>query len=124
VGRPHVAGAVLRGESVEPIPHKPVRRLKLKDLSAIHDGLYMAAHSPGGTSASLFANFPIPVAGKTGTAESGAGRGDHSWYASWAPANNPKVVVVVLIAHGGFGAQAAGPAAKEIYQAFFRVKST
>jgi cell division protein FtsI/penicillin-binding protein 2 len=30
----------------------------------------------------------------------------------------------VLIAHGGFGAQAAGPAAKEIYQAFFRVKGS
>jgi penicillin-binding protein 2 len=123
VVQPHVAGAVLRGESVETIPHKPVRKLKLKDLSAIHDGLYMAAHSPGGTSASLFANFPIPVAGKTGTAESGAGRSDHSWYASWAPAGRPKVVVVVLIAHGGFGAQAAAPAAKEIYQAFFNVKA-
>jgi len=66
----------------------------------------------------------VPVAGKTGTAESGAGRGDHSWYASWAPANDPKVVVVVLIAHGGFGAEAAAPAAREIYQAFFRVKGS
>jgi penicillin-binding protein 2 len=122
VVRPHVAGAVLRGESVETIPHKPVRKLKLKDLAAIHDGLYMAAHSPGGTSASLFANFPIPVAGKTGTAEAGAGRSDHSWYASWAPAGKPKVVIVVLIAHGGFGAQAAAPAAREIYRAFFHLK--
>jgi penicillin-binding protein 2 len=122
VVRPHVGGAILRGESVEPIAHKPVHKLKLKDLWAVREGLYMAAHSPGGTSASLFANFPIPVAGKTGTAEAGPGRSDHSWYASWAPANNPKVVVVVLIAHGGFGAQAAAPAAREIYKAFFHVK--
>ena len=76
-----------------------------------------------GTSASLFANFPVPVAGKTGTAEAGTGRSDHSWYASWAPANNPKVVVVVLVAHGGFGAQAAGPAARDIYQSFFKLKN-
>jgi penicillin-binding protein 2 len=124
VVQPHVAGAVLRGESVKPIVHKPVRKLKLIGLSAIRDGLYMAAHSPGGTSASLFADFPVPVAGKTGTAEAGIGRSDHSWYASWAPAYNPKVVVVVLIAHGGFGAQAAGPAAREIYKAFFRLKSS
>jgi penicillin-binding protein 2 len=96
--------------------------VKLTDVSAIRDGLYQAAHSPAGTSASLFATFPIPVAGKTGTAESGLGRSDHSWYASWAPASNPKIVVVVLIAHGGFGAQAAGPAAKEIYSAYFHVK--
>jgi penicillin-binding protein 2 len=124
VVRPHVAQAILRGASVQTLKFKPVRKVKLKDVWAIKQGLYAAAHSPGGTSASLFANFPIPVAGKTGTAESGTGRGDHSWYASWAPANNPKVVVVVLIAHGGFGAQAAGPAAKEIYQAFFRVKGS
>jgi penicillin-binding protein 2 len=124
VVRPHVAQAILRGESVETLKFKPVRKVKLTDDWAIKQGLYMAAHSPGGTSASLFANFPVPVAGKTGTAESGTGRSDHSWYASWAPANNPKVVVVVLIAHGGFGAQAAGPAAKEIYQAFFRVKGS
>ena len=122
VVRPHVADAVLRGESVEPIAQKPVRKVKLKDVWAIRDGLYMAAHSPGGTSASLFADFPVPVAGKTGTAESGPGRSDHSWYASWAPANNPKVVVVVLIAHGGFGAEAAAPAAREIYKAFFHVR--
>jgi penicillin-binding protein 2 len=122
VVRPHVAQAILRGESVQTLKFKPVRKVQLKDVWAIKQGLYMAAHSPGGTSASLFAKFPVPVAGKTGTAESGAGRSDHSWYASWAPANNPKVVVVVLIAHGGFGAQAAGPAAKEIYQAFFRTK--
>ena len=119
---PHVAGAVVRGASVKPLEFKPARKVKLTDAWAIRDGLYQAAHSPRGTSASLFATFPIPVAGKTGTAESGPGRSDHSWYASWAPAKNPKIVVVVLIAHGGFGAEAAGPAAKEIYSAYFHVK--
>jgi penicillin-binding protein 2 len=119
---PHMAGAILHGSSVQPLEFKPQRKVKLTDVWAIRDGLFQAAHSPHGTSASLFATFPVPVAGKTGTAESGAGRSDHSWYASWAPANNPKIVVVVLIAHGGFGAEAAGPAAKEIYSAYFHVK--
>jgi penicillin-binding protein 2 len=123
VVRPHVADAILRGESVQLLKFKPVRKVKLVDQWAIRDGLYQAAHSPNGTSASLFANFPVPVAGKTGTAESGVGRSDHSWYASWAPANHPKVVVVVLVAHGGFGAQAAGPAARDIYQAFFKLQN-
>ncbi len=124
VVRPHVAKAIIRGESVQPLAFKPVRKVKLTDDWAIKQGLYEAAHSPAGTSASVFGTFPVPVAGKTGTAETGTGRSDHSWYASWAPAGNPKVVVVVLIAHGGFGAQAAAPAAKEIYQAFFRVKGS
>jgi penicillin-binding protein 2 len=62
----------------------------------------------------------VPVAGKTGTAEVPGGS-DDSWYASWAPAASPRVVVVVLIEHGGFGAEAAAPAAREIYRAFFQV---
>jgi penicillin-binding protein 2 len=93
----------------------------LKDVQTIRDALYSAAHDPSGTSSSVFGSFPIPVAGKTGTAESPPGS-DHSWYASWAPAGHPRVVVVVLIEHGGFGAEAAAPAAREIYQSFFRLK--
>ena len=107
VVRPHVADAILRGDSVKPLRFKPVGKVKLKDAWAIRQGLYMATHSPAGTSTSLFSNFPVPVAGKTGTAEAGAGRSDHSWYASWAPRDNPRFVVVVLVAHGGFGAEAA-----------------
>jgi len=64
----------------------------------------------------------VKVVGKTGTAQAPPGD-DHSWYASWAPAYNPKLVVVVMIEHGGFGAEAAAPAAKEIYSAFFGVKA-
>jgi penicillin-binding protein 2 len=119
VVRPHVGGAIVRGAIVKPLKFPPVRRLKLKDTWAIKQGLFEAAHF--GTSASLFADFPIPVAGKTGTAEAPPGH-DHSWYASWAPAKNPKVVVVAMVEHGGFGAQGAAPAAKKIYEAFFNVK--
>jgi penicillin-binding protein 2 len=84
--------------------------------SAIRQGLYAAAHGSAGTSTSVFGTFPIPVAGKTGTAEPDP---VSSWYASWAPFDHPKLVVVVNIEHGGYGAQAAAPAAKRIYQAYF-----
>jgi penicillin-binding protein 2 len=123
VVRPHLAAAVLdpTGRAVKRLAHKPTRKVKLLGLQAIRDGLYAASHSAGGTSASLFADFPVDVSGKTGTAETGAGRSDHSWYASWAPSRNPRYVVVVLIEHGGFGAEAAGPAAKTIYEALFNI---
>ena len=114
VVRPHVAEAI--GHHV--LRFKPVRHLKLPDLWAIHDGLFEAAHSAIGTSSAIFGSYQPAVAGKTGTAETGHGS-DHSWYASWAPAGNPRYVVVVLIEHGGFGAEAAAPAAKEIYDALF-----
>jgi penicillin-binding protein 2 len=120
VVRPHVADAVVRGDTVRKLSFPPVRHVKLVDIAAIRQGLYEAAHS--GTSASVFASFPVPVAGKTGTAEAPPGD-DHSWYASWAPAGrHPEVVVVVMIEHGGFGVEAAAPAARDIYKAFFHLK--
>jgi len=123
VVRPHVADAILRGGSVEKLRFPPVRKLKLVDIQAIREGLYMAAHDATGTSGFVFGNFPIPVAGKTGTAQAPPGD-DHSWYASWAPYGpHPKLVVVVMIEHGGFGSNAAAPAAKEIYASYFHVKS-
>src|SRR5262245_46642312 len=120
VVRPHAGLALLssRGKPVRPLRFRPRRRLRLTDADAIRRGLYDAAHS--GTSATVFGSFPIPVAGKTGTAQTPSGS-DHSWYASWAPADHPRVVVVVLIEHGGFGVEAAAPAAREIYSAFFHV---
>jgi penicillin-binding protein 2 len=90
-------------------------------VDAIRNGLYDAAHAADGTSAAIFGSFRVPVAGKTGTAETPTGS-DHSWYASWAPARNPRVVVVVLIEHGGFGVEAAAPAAREIYSSYFHVR--
>ena len=121
VVRPHVAGAVVQGAIVKQLQFPPVRRLHLKDVWAIKQGLYEAAHT--GTSAAIFGNFPISVSGKTGTAEAPPSD-DHSWYASWAPSNHPKIVVVTMIEHGGFGAEAAAPAAKEIYESYFHVKPT
>ena len=59
------------------------------------------------------------MAGKTGTAEVfDNGRiVDYAWYASYAPANDPKYVVVVMIEQGGHGGTSAAPAARMIYDA-------
>jgi len=121
VVRPHVARAVVRpsGRILRRLRFAPRAHLRLVDAGAIRRGLYDGAHS--GTSAAIFGSFPIPVAGKTGTAQTPTGS-DHSWYASWAPASHPRVVVVVLIEHGGFGAEAAASAAREIYSAFFHLR--
>jgi penicillin-binding protein 2 len=124
VVRPHVGEALLApsGRLVRRLRFPPRAHLRLRDAWAIRQGLFNAAHAADGTSASIFGSFPIPVAGKTGTAQAPGGS-DHSWYASWAPAAQPRVVVVVLIEHGGFGVEAAAPAAREIYSAFFHVHS-
>ena len=69
----------------------------------------------------MFQGFPITVAGKTGTAERGA-QGDQSWYVVTAPYNDPRIVVAVTIERGGFGAEAAAPAARRILAAYFGIK--
>jgi penicillin-binding protein 2 len=89
---------------------------------AILDGLRAAASGPNGTSTSVFRGFPIPIAGKTGTAEKGLGRKDQSWYVALAPYPTFKYVVVVTAEHGGFGADTAAPEARKILATLFGVK--
>jgi len=123
VVRPHVGEAVIRNGVRHKLPFPPVRRVKLSPYTwAIREGVYDAANNPSGTSFPVFGGFPIKVAGKTGTAETcGVSCPDHSWYASWAPAGSPKLVVVAMVEKGGFGAQAAAPVAKKIYEAYFHL---
>ena len=58
----------------------------------------------------------LAVCGKTGTAET-SGK-DHAWFTCFAPAANPQIVVTVLVEHGGFGAAAALPVAREVLAAW------
>jgi penicillin-binding protein 2 len=85
----------------------------------IMEGLHEAAQEPGGTSDGVFGEFPIEIAGKTGTAERPPHPYNQSWYASLAPYPNPRIVTVVTIEEGGFGAEAAAPATKPILEAYF-----
>jgi penicillin-binding protein A len=57
----------------------------------------------------------VKVAGKTGTAENPTGD-HHAWFVSFAPAENPEVLVVVIIENGGYGGVAAAPRAKFVIE--------
>ena len=70
----------------------------------------------------MFQDFPIQIAGKTGTAEKVDGRADQSWYVALAPWPSPKYVVAVTDEAGGFGAETAAPMARRILAALFHVK--
>ena len=76
-----------------------------------------------GTAAGAFQGFPfdkVNVGGKTGTAEV-YGKEDTSWFASFAPAENPRFVVVVMVSQGGMGAETAAPAARRIYEGIYGI---
>ena len=97
-------------------------------LQVIRDGLFRATHDPLGTSASTFANFAIPVAGKTGTAEKVVtlpGQApqvlNQSLWCGWGPYDHPTIVVCAVIENGGHGGTAAAPAAAQVLAKFFNV---
>jgi penicillin-binding protein 2 len=123
VVRPHVGLEVQdsNGSVVQEIDPAPQRDLEIDPSfrSAILSGLHDAAQSPGGTSYDVFANFPVPMAGKTGTAERPP-MGDQSWYVAVAPYPNPKIVVAATIEQGGFGADSAAPVTQQILEAYYR----
>jgi len=102
-------------------------------LDFIRQGLYSATHSTYGTSSAVFANFAIPIAGKTGTAEKvvdipGYPAGhleDQSWWCGYGPAQTEvaRLVVCAVIENGGHGSTAAAPAALRVFEQFFGVKA-
>jgi penicillin-binding protein 2 len=114
------AGRVLR--EVDPCPRRHVH-INPEYRAAILEGMHDAAQNGAGTSFSVFGGFPIPVAGKTGTAERPPHR-EQSWYGILAPYPNPRIVTFVTMEEGGFGVESAAPAARKILEAYFASKPT
>ena len=113
------------GRALQELDAPTARRVKIapETRNAILEGLHGAASAPGGTSTPVFQDFPIPIAGKNGTAEH-VGKADQSWYVALAPYPNPRYVVAVTDEAGGFGADTAAPMARRILAALFDVKET
>jgi penicillin-binding protein 2 len=109
------AGRVLK--EFDPKPQRHVR-MDAAYREDILEGLHDAAQGGGGTSCPVFCNFPIPVAGKTGTAQRPP-YPDQSWYGVLAPYPDPQYITFVTMEEGGFGVEAAAPAARKILEALF-----
>ena len=95
-------------------------------LALLKDSLHEVTLT--GTSAGVFANFPVQTSGKTGTAEvfgrnsDGTLKSDTSWYASYAPTKKPRYAVVMVVSQGGFGASTSGLGVRNIYETLFGVQ--
>ena len=129
--RPHLLQSVENvktGETREVTP-EAVHQLEVKPehLALIKSALIGVPRE--GTSARAFVGAKYVSAGKTGTAQLfsvkegekyQAGKvderlRDHAWYLAYAPAADPKIAVAVLVENGGFGAQAAAPVARAVF---------
>jgi penicillin-binding protein 2 len=135
--KPHVASRVEDStDSAQPIVRRnlappPPRSLNVDQgaLAAIRDGLYKATHESYGTSSSVFGTFPIPIAGKTGTAEKSRDFGDYSdyvdqsWFCGYGPSDKPELVVCAIIENGGFGGAVAAPTTLKVFAKYFGISS-
>jgi len=99
-------------------------------LQHVKDGLFEATHASIGTSSGVFGNFPVPIAGKTGTAEKtvplpgypAGHQEDQAWWCGYGPAGTgdiPSIVVCAVIENGGHGGVAAAPAALRVFERYF-----
>jgi penicillin-binding protein 2 len=73
----------------------------------IIEGMYMAAHEPGGT---VYGRGYVPgleICGKTGTSQNA--HRDHSVFIGFAPRNDPKIAICVYVENAGYGATHAVP---------------
>lgn len=128
---PRLARAVISpdGRSASPVPPVVTGRLPVPgDVLAYIRSALAGVPDRDGTAACAFGMAPmcgppfplgvLPIAGKTGTSEVG-NKQDTSWFASFAPASNPKYAVVVMVSQGGQGGKVAAPATREIYDGIY-----
>ncbi len=100
-------------------------------LDEVQKGLFAVANEQGGTGYArgrLPDEYGVLIAGKTGTAQTKslelASRSrkdtDLAWFASYAPAEKPEIVVVVVVEDGGHGGVTSAPIARRVYEAYFK----
>jgi penicillin-binding protein 2 len=122
--QPHIVRLVAE----KPVPYEAPRSLGFKPstLAAIRKGLFMAVNSGGSAQRAQISD--LIVAGKTGSAQvvsSSKLRKDidviqpRAWFAGFAPLDNPRIALAVLVDHGGSGGSSAAPVALSILERFF-----
>jgi penicillin-binding protein 2 len=97
------------------------------DIDVVKRGMENVTSNPSGTAYQVFRNASYLAAGKTGTAQVFSLQGqkyhghalaehlrDHALFIAFAPAENPKIAVALIVENGGWGAQAAGPIARRV----------
>lgn len=118
--KPHILKEVLDADG---IATRVIEPEVIHEVSVSADSLQVMRRAlrsvtEDGTGAGAFRGFDVDVAGKTGTAEV-KGKDDFAWFAAYAPADEPKYAVAIVIEQGGSGGSVAAPAARQILAALF-----
>jgi len=117
VYRPHVVHAIIdpKTKKEETVAPEKVRTNIVGDqfLSTVRLGMKDCIDTgPCG----ILRSLPFSVAGKTGTAQWNSNKPTHAWFTSFAPFNNPEIVVTIMLEEGGEGSRTASHIAAEYYK--------
>jgi len=128
------------GKKLKEYPPMELRKANVSEttLQIVQEALRGAVNDPHGTGWTCKLK-EVKVAGKTGTAQvvrlpDNFKKGDmnrmpqkfrdHAWFVAYAPFEDPKIAIAVLVEHGGFGASAAAPIAKKVIEKFLNLESS
>ena len=128
--RPHLVRAV--GDKAQPVEAPVDLGLKPEVVAVVRDGMWAVVNEHG---TAWRTQIPgLDVCGKTGSAQvvahtrlarnpSAHAMLPHGWFIGFAPRDNPRIAMAVMVEHGGSGGEAAVPVARQILEQFFHVKS-
>lgn len=134
--KPQIVKEIISSQGTTLFEYSPKENGRLpvdkRVMNIIKDALIGVVNEPNGTGKASKLDRML-VAGKTGTAQiiaQGPGGGkyaradqkDHAWFTSYAPAEDPEIAVTVLVEHGGKGGEVAAPIAKQILEAYLKLK--
>jgi len=121
---PRIGAALVNpstGKVAQYINPPVIRHLPVSGYTLAYIRKALAGVVTQGTAAGAFGGFPLNkvcVAGKTGTAQL-FGKNATSVFASFAPCNDPKYVVLVMVPDSGYGADVAAPAVRQIWDGIY-----
>jgi penicillin-binding protein 2 len=137
IATPRLVAATRAPGSVTVLPRnpsfsKPVDMATDDQWSVIYDGMIGAVTQPGATAYLAFVGARYKLAGKTGTAqvvtvkqtestkhkEADERKREHAWFIAFAPVDDPKIAISVLVENGGFGGSTAGPIARKVLDTY------
>ena len=133
---PFLVDKIVRAHETSPGPelHQDTITLKPENVSTVIDGMINVIHSPRGTAKGINKHINYLIAGKTGTAQVlGIKQNakynensidfkfrDHALFISFAPANDPKIAVAVIVENGGHGGSVAAPIAGQVIKQYLK----
>ena len=108
--------------------------LTAEQIATVRESLWNVTHAANGTATHRFEGMPVPVAGKTGTAEAPPGL-PHAWFVGYAPAEPftaadgraveaPELAIAVVLEHAGEGSDVAAPLFRRVVELYYGIEPT